>query len=151
MLRPLFFNPPDTEAQLDALNTGAPAADRDIHGERVGRIAATAARLAGLADPDGHAARGGSRSSQTPPRRALPPRRSRSCPLPSRPSLHPSSTTFGLRKEQADETHNYERLTRPGSRSTARCLGWSADREDRDREEVARSAARGGSGSGGAV
>jgi hypothetical protein len=57
MLRPLFFNPPDTEAQLDALNTGAPATDRDIHGERVGRIAATAARLAGLADPDGHAAR----------------------------------------------------------------------------------------------
>jgi hypothetical protein len=42
------------EAQLDALNTGAPATDRDIHGERVGRIAA--ARLAGLPDPDGHAA-----------------------------------------------------------------------------------------------
>jgi hypothetical protein len=57
MLRPLFFNPPDTEAQLDALNAGAPATDRDINGERVGRIAAAAARLAELPDPDGHAAR----------------------------------------------------------------------------------------------
>jgi hypothetical protein len=57
MLRPLFFNPPDTEAQLDALNAGAPAADRATHGQRVRRLAATAARLAGLADPDGHAAR----------------------------------------------------------------------------------------------
>jgi hypothetical protein len=57
MLRPLFFNPPDTEAELDALNAGAPAADLATHGERVRRIAATAARLAGLADPDGHAAR----------------------------------------------------------------------------------------------
>jgi hypothetical protein len=57
MLRPLFFNPPDTEAELDALNAGAPATDRDAHGQRVGRIAATAARLAGLPDPEGHAAR----------------------------------------------------------------------------------------------
>ena len=57
MLRPLFFNPPDTEAELDALNAGAPATDRDTHGERVRRLAATAARLAGLPDPDGHAAR----------------------------------------------------------------------------------------------
>jgi hypothetical protein len=57
MLRPLFFNSPDTEAQLDALNAGAPATDRDINGERVGRIAAAAARLAGLPGPDGHAAR----------------------------------------------------------------------------------------------
>jgi hypothetical protein len=57
MLRPLFFNPPDTEAELDTLNAGAPAADRDTHGQRVRRIAATAARLAGLSDPDGHAER----------------------------------------------------------------------------------------------
>jgi hypothetical protein len=57
MLRPLFFNPPDSEAELDALNAGAPAADRDSHGERVRRIATTAARLAGLSDPDGHAER----------------------------------------------------------------------------------------------
>jgi hypothetical protein len=57
MLRPLFFNPPDTEAELDALNAGAPATDRDAHGERVRRLAATAARLAGLPDPDAHAAR----------------------------------------------------------------------------------------------
>jgi hypothetical protein len=57
MLRPLFFNPPDTEAELDALNAGAPATDRDTHGQRVRRIAATAARLAGLSDPDGHAER----------------------------------------------------------------------------------------------
>ena len=57
MLRPLFFNPPDTEAELDALNAGAPASDRDTHGERVRRLAGTAARLAGLPDPDGHAAR----------------------------------------------------------------------------------------------
>ena len=57
MLRPLFFNPPDTEAELDALNAGAPATDLATHGQRVGRIAATAARLAGLSDPDGHAAR----------------------------------------------------------------------------------------------
>jgi hypothetical protein len=57
MLRPLFFNPPDTEAELDTLNAGAPAADRDTHGQRVRRIAGTAARLAGLPDPDGHAER----------------------------------------------------------------------------------------------
>ena len=57
MLRPLFFNPPDNEAELDALNAGAPAADRDTHGERVRRIAGTAGRLAGLSDPDGHAER----------------------------------------------------------------------------------------------
>ena len=57
MLRPLFFYPPDTEAELDALNAGAPATDRDAHGERVRRIAATAARLAGLPDPDAHAVR----------------------------------------------------------------------------------------------
>jgi hypothetical protein len=57
MLRPLFFNPPDTEADLDALNAGAPATDRATHGERVRRIAATAARLAGLPDPEGHAER----------------------------------------------------------------------------------------------
>jgi hypothetical protein len=56
MLRPLFFNPPDTEEELDALNAGAPAADRDTHGQRLRRIAGTAARLAGLSDPDGHAA-----------------------------------------------------------------------------------------------
>ena len=57
MLRPLFFNPPDTEAELDTLNAGAPAADRDTHGRRVRRIAGTAARLAGLFDPDAHAER----------------------------------------------------------------------------------------------
>jgi Domain of unknown function (DUF4331) len=55
MLRPLFFNPPD--ADVDALNAAAPAPDRDNHGERVRRLATTVARLAGLADPDGHAAR----------------------------------------------------------------------------------------------
>jgi Domain of unknown function (DUF4331) len=57
MLRPMFFNPPDTEAELDALNAGAPAADRHTYGQRVRRIAGTVARLAGLSDPDGHAAR----------------------------------------------------------------------------------------------
>src|SRR6266566_5144260 len=57
MLRPLFFNPPDTEAQLDSLNAGAPTGDRATHGQRVRHLAATAARLAGLADPDGHAER----------------------------------------------------------------------------------------------
>jgi hypothetical protein len=57
MLRPLFFNPPDSEAQLDSLNAGAPTNDPDICGERVRRIAGTAARLAGLSDPDGHAER----------------------------------------------------------------------------------------------
>jgi hypothetical protein len=55
MLRPLFFNPPDTE--VDALNAGTPAADRASYGERVRRLAATVARLAGLPDPDGHAER----------------------------------------------------------------------------------------------
>ncbi len=57
MLRPLFYNPPETEADLDALNAAAPATDRDAHGARVRRIAATAARLAGLPDPDAHAER----------------------------------------------------------------------------------------------
>ncbi len=57
MLRPLFFNPPETEAEFDTLNAGAPAADRDTHGERVRRIAGSAARLAGLSDPDAHAER----------------------------------------------------------------------------------------------
>jgi hypothetical protein len=57
MLRPLFFNPPDSEAELDALNAGTPATDLDRHGERVRRTAATAARLAGLPDPDSHAQR----------------------------------------------------------------------------------------------
>src|SRR5439155_18669622 len=57
MLRPLFFNAPDIEAELDALNAGAPATDRDTYGQRVRRIAATAARLAGLPDPAGHTAR----------------------------------------------------------------------------------------------
>jgi hypothetical protein len=57
MLRPLFYNPPDTEAELDALNAGAPATDRDAHGERVRHIARTVARLAGRSDPDAHAER----------------------------------------------------------------------------------------------
>jgi Domain of unknown function (DUF4331) len=57
MFRPLFFNPTDTEAELDALNAASPTADRDTYSERVRRIAGTAARLAGLSDPDGHAAR----------------------------------------------------------------------------------------------
>ena len=57
MFRPLFFNPPDTEAELDALNAASPAADRDAHGERVRQLAGTVARLAGLPDPAGHAAR----------------------------------------------------------------------------------------------
>jgi len=35
MLRPLFFNPPDTEAELDALNAGAPATDLATHSQRV--------------------------------------------------------------------------------------------------------------------
>jgi hypothetical protein len=57
MFRPLFFNPPDGEEQLDALNAASPAADRDTHSERVRDIAGTAARLAGLPDPAGHAER----------------------------------------------------------------------------------------------
>src|SRR5262249_59066243 len=57
MFRPLFFNPPDGEEQLDALNAASPAADRDTYSERVRDIAGTAARLAGLPDPAGHAAR----------------------------------------------------------------------------------------------
>jgi len=57
MLRPLFFNPPENEAELDALNAAAPAADQERHGKRVRRIAATTARLAGLSDPNGHAER----------------------------------------------------------------------------------------------
>jgi hypothetical protein len=55
MLRPLFFNPPDED--VETLNAGAPATDRDNHGQRVRRLATTVARLAGLSDPDGHAAR----------------------------------------------------------------------------------------------
>src|SRR5262249_39707478 len=57
MFRPLFFNPPDSEAELDSLNAASPAADWDNHSERVRRVAATAARLARLPDPDGHATR----------------------------------------------------------------------------------------------
>jgi len=57
MFRPLFFNPPDSEEQLDTLNATPPPADRDTYSERVRRIAGTAARLAGLPDPDDHAAR----------------------------------------------------------------------------------------------
>jgi Domain of unknown function (DUF4331) len=53
MLRPLFFNPPDTD--VDALNADAPANDRASYGGRVRRLAVTVARLAGLPDPDGHA------------------------------------------------------------------------------------------------
>jgi hypothetical protein len=55
MLRPLFFSPP--EAESETLNAGAPASDTDAHGERVLSIAGTAARLAGLADPDAYAER----------------------------------------------------------------------------------------------
>jgi hypothetical protein len=57
MFRPLFFNPPDSEAELDSLNAAPPAADRDTYSERVRHIASNTARLAGLPDPDGHAAR----------------------------------------------------------------------------------------------
>ena len=53
MLRPLFFSSPDAESET--LNAGAPVSDRDVHGKRVYSIASTAARLAGLADPDAHA------------------------------------------------------------------------------------------------
>src|SRR5499426_1796902 len=35
MFRPLFFNPPDTEQQLDALNAAPPAADPGSYSERV--------------------------------------------------------------------------------------------------------------------
>jgi hypothetical protein len=56
MFRPLFFNPPDTEAELDALNAAPPAADQDTCGERIRHIAAATARLAGLPDPAEHAA-----------------------------------------------------------------------------------------------
>jgi len=52
MLRPLFFNPPDTD--VDALNADMPANDQASYGGRVRRLAATVARLAGLPDPDGH-------------------------------------------------------------------------------------------------
>jgi hypothetical protein len=54
MLRPLFFNPPDSD--VDALNADTPADDQASYGGRVRRLAATVARLAGLPDPDGHAA-----------------------------------------------------------------------------------------------
>jgi hypothetical protein len=57
MFRPLFFSAPDSEAEMDALNAGSPAPDRDTYGERVRAIAGTIARLAGLPDPDGHATR----------------------------------------------------------------------------------------------
>jgi hypothetical protein len=57
MFRPLFFNPPDTEAELDALNAASPDADRDTYGERVRHLAGTVAGLAGMPDPAGHAAR----------------------------------------------------------------------------------------------
>src|SRR5262249_61436175 len=56
MSRPLFFNPPDSEEQLDALNAAPPVTDPDAYGERVRGIAGAAARLAGLPDPGGHAA-----------------------------------------------------------------------------------------------
>jgi len=53
MLRPLFFSPADAESET--LNAGAPKTDREVHGQRVGRIASTVARLAGLPDPTAHA------------------------------------------------------------------------------------------------
>jgi len=34
MFRPLFFNPPDSEAGLNALNAAPPAADRDTYSEQ---------------------------------------------------------------------------------------------------------------------
>src|SRR5262249_25047287 len=55
MLRPLFFSPADAESET--LNAGVPASDRDAHGKRVFSTASTAARLAGLAEPDAHAER----------------------------------------------------------------------------------------------
>jgi hypothetical protein len=57
MFRPLFFNPPESEAELDALNAGAPDADHDTYGEKVRRTAHTTGSLAGLPDPDAHAER----------------------------------------------------------------------------------------------
>jgi len=57
MFRPLFFNPPDTETQLDALNAASPATDSDAYGERVRDLAGIVARLAGLPDPATHAAK----------------------------------------------------------------------------------------------
>jgi hypothetical protein len=57
MFRLLFYNPPGSEAELDALNAAPPATDRKTCGERVRDIAGTAARLAGVPDPAGHAAR----------------------------------------------------------------------------------------------
>ncbi len=53
MLRPLFFSTPGAESEI--LNAGAPDSDRDAHGKRIHQIASTAARLAGLSDPDAHA------------------------------------------------------------------------------------------------
>lgn len=53
MLRPLFFSPADAESET--LNAGAPATDREVHGQRVSRLASAVARLAGLPDPTAHA------------------------------------------------------------------------------------------------
>jgi hypothetical protein len=53
MLRPLFFSPADAESET--LNAGAPATDREVHGQRVSRVASTVARLAGLPHPTAHA------------------------------------------------------------------------------------------------
>src|SRR5262249_50694257 len=47
---------PDTEQHPDARTAAPPAADRDTCTGRVRGIAGTAARLAGLPDPAGHAA-----------------------------------------------------------------------------------------------
>src|SRR5215471_5011943 len=125
MFRPLFFNPPDSEAQLDTLNAAPPAADRDIYSERVRHIAGTAARLAGLPDPAGHAERPAAatcgrsattpstlllpcspeRHSVTPPPHAKPPRRSPTCPHPSPLTCHPSPTTFARPKHRPSETY----------------------------------------------
>src|SRR5262249_58982907 len=41
MFRPLFFNPPDSEAQLETLNATPPPADRDTYSELVRSIALT--------------------------------------------------------------------------------------------------------------
>jgi hypothetical protein len=56
MFRPLFFNPPASETELDALNAAHPDADLDTCSERVHSIAGTVARLARLPNPDDHAA-----------------------------------------------------------------------------------------------